>query len=224
MKTAKYCFTISTQTSGHYGHLTFTIAPIGSAYSGDFSAEIQWQTDDELRDGTQANWYSARIMINARHSIMINARHSDDVAALSKLLSKLDKTLIGQQVDGQDAPFALRKFTPANVARTLESIGCALGVYDARVSERVATADVADLSLSHYSNGFESVLAKNEAHARKLLIVKTASSRYTSQDSLTVWLSSGAKVTLNSHNPAPTLPVLATALAIPFNIGAPIRD
>jgi hypothetical protein len=197
-----------------YAHAIFTLCPLGNRFGSSPELEIKFQTDNEAPSRkcseNESLWYG--------HHITVKGDYSEEMTPLLRILAKLEKSLQDRNEPDStgETPFHLRKFTPENLVWAMAQAKIPFAVYDCRVSEIVPVSDVADLEMSKWHNKWESVLARDEKEAQKLMVRQMANSHYVSPTELQSWLNEGMQVKQDSYSRAPYANELAVNLVSPF--------
>ncbi len=197
----RYGYLLQQNKEGHYASLHITIKVKGAFYGRAADAELRfkWQTDDEQRENSKGvkewpSWYGLHTYVQCERP--------EEAKPLTALAVKI-QTLIEERVapDTQDS-WKLRELVPTNVIWALECCGILRMVYDARLSEYVLLKEIKAPEFRRWSNKLDSVLACDEAEARRLLTIETAKHH---QHRLKEWLDSGAQVHIPSQSEPPTI-------------------
>lgn len=216
-KTRKIGFTFSNEksdVSSNYAHAKFSLCLIGRGWGSNPQLEISFQTDSSAasrkHSENESLWYG--------HHITLKGDYSEEMFPLLRLLAKLEKSLQDRNEPDTsgETPFHLRKFVPENLVWALGQAKIPHAVYDCRISETVAVSEVADLEFSKYYNKWDSVLARDEKSAQKMMVKAMANSPYVSANELQVWLNEGMPLKIDTYSRAPRESELSVNLTSPF--------
>lgn len=204
---AKLGYTINQTRNGHYSHLYIEVREIGHSFR-EFILTFKLQTDDgtgRLNPDKAPEWYGLHTKVKGRIP--------SDIKQINAVAQKTESIL-----NEREGEWSLRNMErPENILWALEKQGIRRMVYDGRVSQYVPLSELAGPEFRAFHNNHESVLARDESEAKRLLTVKTAQF---SPSALQSWLNEGSPVMLSSMSDAPSVQATESVLTPCFVVSA----